>query len=48
MNTQQEKEIMKDMQKVFQKMYRFQLSENVKRAIRAKKERSLHVKKSKV
>lgn len=48
MNTKQEREIMKDMQKVFQKMYRFQLSESIKRGIRAKKERSLHVKKSKV
>lgn len=48
MNTKQEKEIMKDMEKVFQKMYQFQLSENVRRAMKIKKERSLHVKKSKV
>lgn len=48
MNIEQEIKLMSEIQNLFAKMYRMQLSENIKRGIRAKKERSLLVKKSKV
>ncbi len=48
MNIEQQIKLMAEMQLLFAKMYRLELSARVKRGIQAKKERSLLVKKSKV
>lgn len=48
MNIEQQIKLMNEIQLLFARMYRLQLSESIKRGIKAKKKRSLHVKKSKV
>lgn len=48
MNKQHEMKLIADMHALFAKMYHLQLSERTRQGIKAKKERSLHVKKSKV
>ena len=48
MNIEQQVKLMAEIQLLFAKMYRLELSERVKKGIRVKKERSLLVNKSKV
>jgi hypothetical protein len=48
MNIEPQIKLMQEIQTLFAKMYRMELSARVREGIKVKKERSLHVKKSKV
>jgi DNA invertase Pin-like site-specific DNA recombinase len=48
MNTEQQVKFMADIQAIFMKMYRLEMSARIKRGIEAKKKKTLFVKNSKV
>ena len=48
MNTEQQVKLMMDIQKMFARMYSLELSARIKEGIKAKKDKPLLVKKSKV